>query len=427
MGQKFTKFISTIMLISTLIGLTSCVDQIDKPIQNNGNIEIKYSDGYSSEEQIRKIVKALGADNSMITSYNPEKNNKSIRLAHNNGKPIEVAFHPNFAGLESYAKETLDYLFGVIGLINPMYNYEIVDFKDINSHDIVMQSSIEDKSYHGTASISCKIVEDGVANIDWGIVTIFKEKIQSACKSQEEFDKVVRYVMTHELMHVLGFGDVYPNQTDMFVGNTLMQNAADMGNDYVATHITPNDYKNMIALFAEPSKDLSKDIVKYKKMSDEYTQDYYKNCFESEFGDKKIKIESLEREDIYQFSQNSFITTTTSQNLDFSIEIKDEKYYLTVKDKKGNILEKTTGDVKFFGANITKEGKEKTINDAVMLIENFESKYFYTNKYLPETIADGAITTLMLYKLNGKYVLKDIFSYNTSKAEAISEREYELQ
>lgn len=427
MGQKFNKFMATIMLVATLSGLTSCVNKIDRPLQKTEATETKYSEQYSSEEQIQTIVKALGADNSMITSYNPEKNNKSIRLAHNNGKPIEVAFHPNFEGLESYATETLDYLFGVIGSINPMYNYEIVDFKDINSHDIVMQSSSEDKSYHGTASISSKIAEDGVANIDWGIVTIFKERIQSACKTQEEFDKVIRYVMTHELMHVLGFDDIYTNKTDMFVGNTLMQSVADRGNDYVATHITPNDYKNMIALFAEPSKDLSKDLEKYKKMSDEYTQEYHKNCFESEFGDKKIKIESLEREDTYQFSQKSFITATTSQNLDFSIEIKDEKYYLTVKDKKGNILEKSTGDMKFFGINITNDGKEKIVNDAVMLIENFESKYFYTNKYLPETIENGAITTLMLYKLNGKYILKDIFSYNTPQAEAISELGYEMQ
>jgi len=274
MGQKFNKFMVTIMLVATLSGLTSCVNKIDTTLQKTEATETKYSEQYSSEEQIQTIVKALGADNSMITSSNPEKNNKSIRLAHNNGKPIEVAFHPNFEGLESYATETLDYLFGVISSINPMYNYKIVDFKDINSHDIVMQSSSEDKSYHGTASIISKIAEDGVANIDWGIVTIFKERIQSTCKTQEEFEKVIRYVMTHELMHVLGFDDIYTNKTDMFVGNTLMQDVADRGNDYVATHITPNDYKNIIALFAEPSKDLSKDLEKYKKMSDEYTQEY---------------------------------------------------------------------------------------------------------------------------------------------------------
>ena len=90
-------------------------------------------------------------------------------------------------------------------------------------------------------------------------------------------------------------------------------------------------------------------------------------------------------------------------------------------------METTTGDVKFFGTNILKDGKQTTVNDAVMLIENFESKYFYTNKYLPETIKDGSITSLMLYKANGSYFFKDVFSYNTAHAEAASEMGYEMQ
>ena len=223
MGQKINKFLSTIMVASTLMGLSSCVNKVNKPVQNDEITETKYSDVYSSEEQIRTIVEAIGADNSMITSYNPERNNKSIRLAHNNGKPIEVAFHPNFEGLESYAKETLDYLFGIVNSINPMYKYEVVDFKSIYDHDIVMQASSEQKPYHGTTSISSMISDDGVANIDWGIVTIYKENIKSVCKSREEFDKVIRYVMTHELMHVFGFDDIYTIIEDIDIDNLVLQ------------------------------------------------------------------------------------------------------------------------------------------------------------------------------------------------------------
>ena len=427
MNKKLTKFLSTIMLVATLSGITSCVNHVEEPIKKIETPEVKYSDFFSTDEQIQAIVNALGADNSMINSNNPEKNNKPIRLAHNNGKPIEVAFHPSFYGLEEYAKDTLDYLFGLIGDINPNYKYKVVDFEDLYKHDVIFQTKNDMENYQGTASFSSKIAEDGVANIDWGIVTINNESIKSSCKTPEEYENKIRYAIMHEFMHVLGFNDIYPSKTDMFVGNTYMQTAFSSGNDYVASHITPNDYKNFISVFAEPSKNLAADLERYNQMSDEYTQEYHKNCFESEFGDKKTQIESLEREDTYQFSQKSFITATSSQNLDFSIEIKDEKYLLTVKDKNGNILEKTTGDVKFFGTKITKDGKEKVVNDAVMLIENLESKYFYTNKYLPETIEDGAITTMMLYKMNGKYVLKDIFSYNTSQAEAVSEMGYELQ
>lgn len=427
MGKKFTRFMSTIMLVAALSGLSSCVNEVSQPAQKTDATETKHSDIYSSEEQIQAIVEALGADNSMIVSNNPEKNNKSIRLAHNNGKPIEVAFHPSFAGLEGYATETLDYLFGIIGEINPNYKYEIVDFEGIHEHDIILQNSNEDGGYQGTASFSSNVAEDGVSNIDWGIVTIYNDSVKSVCKSQEEYEKKIRYTITHELMHVLGFNDIYPSKTDMFVGNTFLQTAANGGNDYVATHITPNDYKNMISLYAMPSKNLSADIEKYKQMSDEYTAEYNNNCLNSEFENDKTILESLDKEEIYEFSQKSYITTTTSQELDFSIEVKDEKYYLTVTDKTGNVLEQTSGDVKFFGTTITKNGQETNVNNAVMLIENFESKYFYTNKYLPETIKDGAVTTLMLYKANGEYVLKDVFSYNAGQVEAVSELGYEMQ
>jgi hypothetical protein len=70
MGQRFTKFMSTIMLLSTLIGFTSCVDNVDIQVPKNEIVDIKYSDVYSSEKQIQAIVKSLGADNSMVTSYN---------------------------------------------------------------------------------------------------------------------------------------------------------------------------------------------------------------------------------------------------------------------------------------------------------------------------------------------------------------------
>lgn len=44
-----------------------------------------------------------------------------------------------------------------------------------------------------------------------------------------------------------------------------------------------------------------------------------------------------------------------------------------------------------------------------------------------ETIEQGAVTSLMLYKENGNYVLKDVFSYNTAQMQAVSEMGCQMQ
>lgn len=411
MGKRLTRFLSTLMFMSVLSGFTSCVEH-----QEVGPVAKGYSDWNSSNAQIMKISEALGADNDRIVSYNPDKNNCAIRLAHNNGEPIEVAFDPSFSGLEQYAIDSLDYLFGIMGSINENYKYEIVDFEGAHEHNIVFQAKETSDKYSGTTSISSRSADDGVHNIEWGMVTIYKDSLESSTNSPKEVEINLRNTITHEIMHVLGFDDVYPSLTDMHVGNTLLHTSSKHANEFAKLHITPNDYKNFIALYAKPSADLNSDIEKYKAMSDAYAEFYYHNWLLSEFEKENPLIEELPNEETYTFTQNAYLHDTKGEDINFSLDVQGDKYYLKVTSKAGAVLEEVSGDVSYYSISIDVGGTSIVIPKAVMVIEKFESEYYFTNRYMKETIKEGSTSSLMVYKSKGKYVVKDIFSMVTNNA-----------
>ena len=423
MGKKLTRFLSTIMLVASLNGLTSCVENVPatKPVAVDKN-ESGYSELYSSNEQIQKIVQALGANNDRIVSYNPERNGAAIRLAHNNGKPIEVAFDPSFSGLEQYATDSLDYLFGILGDINDNYKYEVVDFTGTNDHQIVFQAK-DTGNYAGTASISSRVADDGVSNIEWGLVTIYKDAIKD---NSTESEMNLRNTITHEIMHVLGFDDVYPSLTDMHVGNTLVHTASQHANDFAKLHITPNDYDNFLAMYSKPSQNLDADIQKYQQMSDAYANFYYENWLYAEFQKENPPIESLPEQETFKFSQNAYLNDTKGEEIDFEINVDGDTYSLVVTKKDGTVLETKTGNISSFSVGLNLAGNQVDVQNAIMVIEDFDSDYYFTSRYMKETIGEGAASSLMIYKSNGKYVVKDIFAMQSNQANQL-EAEIQMQ
>ena len=419
MGKGFTRFLSTIMLIGMLNGLTSCVtnDVVDAPV------ELGYSDWYSSGAQVLKIADELGAHTDRVLDYNPDKNGMPIRLAHKNGEAIEVAFHPEFEEFKSYAVDSLDYLFGIIGEINDNYKYKVVDFVGEHDHDIVFKIG-EGKGYAGTTSVSSRCADDGVYNIEWGIIKIYKEAFASSSKKPEEIELEIRNTITHELMHALGFDDIYVRETNKAVTNTLINPTSQKANKYAQLHLTPDDYNNFLALYAKPSKNLEEDIEKYKAMSKAYEAEYYENWLLAEFESEQPPLESLNSQETYAFSQKC-MSPNGSKEIDFSIEVDGDQYVFTVTDKSGKVLEQISGNVSYLTTSINAGEKEVNVPNSVMLIENIESKYLYTSKYYQESISEGSITNLFLYKSRGKYVLKDVFSF--AKGEVVPESELSSQ
>ena len=422
MGKRFTKFLSTIMVTSMLGGLSSCVTS--EPVESI--TPSNYDDWYSSGAQIIKIAEDLGADYERVLSLNPDKNNKPIRLAHNEGKPLEIAFHSSFEELVPYAIDSLDYLFEIIGNINDNYKYEVVDYVADNKHSITFKAGEEHDSYVGTASFSSKGAEDGVHNIDYSIIKIYKDNFKDSTKTPEEIEYNLRNTITHEIMHVLGFDDIYISKTNEHLGNTLINPISKSANKFAQIHLTPDDYNNLLALYAKPSNDLDADIERYRAMSQAYESEYYENWLISEFESNKHPLETLKKKETYTFSQKN-ITSEDSKEIDFVIDVSDNKYIFTVTDKAGNILERITGEVSYLTVNVALGDDEISYSNSVMLIENIESKYLYTNKFYKESIEEGAVSSLFLYKNKGKYILKDIFSFANSEVVPESELENQMQ
>ena len=411
MGKRINRFLSTIMLDSALSGLTSCVEHVEA-VKPSEIPESTYSDVYSSNDQISKIVNALGADNDLVLRHNPDKNGSAIRLAHNNGKPIEVAFAPGFEDLEKYTTDSLDYLFGVLGDINDNYKYEVVDFTGIHDHQIVFQTG-EGDDYYGTTSFSSRVADDGVYNIEWGIITIYKDAFNDYTDNVE---MKLRNTITHEMMHLLGFDDIYVSSTSKYVGNTLINPVSKSENKFATLHITPNDYDNFLALYSKPSQNLDADLEQFKKMSDAYKNFYYENWMYSEFQSGNAPIESLPEKETYQFSQRAYLHSVKAEELDYQIDVDGDTYSLKVTDKTGNVLEEKTGKISSYSASLNLAGHTVDVDNAVMVIEDFDSEYYFTSHYMKDVISEGAITSLMIYKHNGKYVIKDMFSMQSNIA-----------
>ena len=80
---------------------------------------------YATQEEIVETAETLDCDMGYI---NKTSNNYYVRMKHNNGEPIYVCFDKEYSeSLKEMAKESLDYIFGIVGKINSNYTYKIVD------------------------------------------------------------------------------------------------------------------------------------------------------------------------------------------------------------------------------------------------------------------------------------------------------------
>ena len=79
---------------------------------------------YVSQEEIIETADLLDCD----TGYLMKHNDDFVRMKHNDGEPIYICFDEQYPkDLKEKAKQSLDYIFGIVGKINSKYRYEIVD------------------------------------------------------------------------------------------------------------------------------------------------------------------------------------------------------------------------------------------------------------------------------------------------------------
>ena len=363
---------------------------------------------YSSYEQVNFIANALGANTLNIHTSAWSTGKSVIRFEHNQGESIKVAVHPSmseYAG--NICLQTIDHVMGLINGVNDNYYYEVVDYEEGKDIDIVFKN----ESIDGNGEMRFQFSNLMPSRIFYSNATVVVD--EQGIYAAEGFpdgyiDLLLRYIILHETMHAFGFHDVYLEDYNTNINTTTILNifADNLNNIYASTNMTPNDYKNMIALYAKPSQNLEQDIEVYKQMVDAFTQDYYKNWM-SDYA----KLYSLPTESIkdarYTFERERFdsFETRDTQTLQFELITQDDKYYFKVANKDGEVLESTMGEIKFVNLLVNSESGVKEIPNAMAILENFESRYIFPQVYGNPFYSGNS--NLILYNVNGKGYMED--------------------
>lgn len=391
--QKINKFVkgATVALIASGFTFATIYSVADAQ-----------TDDYSSQEQIHTIADALDSDISVM-KFLSQGNDHVKRLKHNNGESIYINIQDNYPEkYENIARESIDYVFSIIGGINDLYkNYEYVDENQSKSLEEQGKTVIE---YNISDNIDNLVGGQTLANYagDWYNLLTNKQVIQTPqiIMNFERLDtyneNIVKIAYVHELLHVFGFGDVYNDKTNFetntYYGNTIMKA------ERIIPLIAPNDYACIMSAYAKPmnNNQLTDYISKCKTKLSSYEDYYYGKLVE--FSEKQNSFYLNNKVDFDDIENHSDFTIQTT-NIDGTVIIekiniicKNGNYKFIITDENDKVLESITG-------------KAKLIN-GVYVLENAE---FEKNiRPLSDTFTyDGYKTDLVLHRTAERDYLYD--------------------
>lgn len=337
---------------------------------------------YAPKEQIEEVAKILDCD---LSYLNQGKFNNQIRLRHNEDKPIYVSIDSGFNDEEkSDIVYTLDNVFGLMKDINSHYTYEIVDEDKLPKSIFI--STIKYKL--GVPKNSDTVF----ANNKFGNKDLFMNPLVKTTTNtstiiynrdlvkNQKANRII--ILTHELLHSFGFDDVYFDQTGKHYYNTLLE-VENSYREYDKSKgfpiITPNDYRCLIAVYAEKFKNEEEKtayINKFKMKAEEYDSLYY-----SVYKDVN---------NLNGFNSNDLHFKGTFVDYIYDVKIKNNSYSFAIYGKNNNIIEKCNGQA----INI----------DGVFFLKNVVLQNgFYSTDKGAYTISD-----LTIYKDKSFAVIKDL-------------------
>lgn len=310
--------------------------------------EIVESD-YASMEQIYALMEGLNADNTYFRTYQNfadiTKPDVFNILNHNDGEPIYIVIPEDYNEMSrQMVTKSLDVVFGIISQVNDKYTYEIVD-----------------KVPQGKCSIEYRIAEahsNGLAWYDFdyqsirsrrGVITIDNTIINNA-----EQQNNLLYTLTHELLHVLGFNDIYNTEGSKFEGQKYAKSF--MKSTYFLTTtenfvpITPNDYKLLLSAYASPCNNQDEYQATFDKI-DALVKGYEKEYYEHNV---KFVENRMGEYQVAQFS-NKFVIgfeDFLGTNKKMAIKVDGDRYQLFVADESGAKNKVCEGNIFISGSGI---------------------------------------------------------------------------
>lgn len=354
---------------------------------------------YTSLATITKTMEELGVENPYLLQDAFTHNYR--RLAHNGDEPVYVSFSDEFEKddlMKESAIRSLDYIFGLVGEINPNYRYKIVSNKELEKQDLLGKSTIK----YQFGSLSSTVTGRNEMNLDmqdfayWDFINTsnrivvdrsnYWEKIQSYQNLDFKNDYLSNYcvnLLTHELLHVFGFADVYKwkgpefiiNIFERVVGEDKIDKTIIHKDTFMDTHtldidefrkLTLKDYSTLCALYM-PKVDESKqadEIERVKQLAKNYKQFLYNEKVEYLKGSEQLNLNGIycntgipidnikPIEDIssVEFSRKEHIVTEEDEWFEddgykYKIQIEDGEYLLQVFDMDNNLIDSCSGNV----------------------------------------------------------------------------------
>lgn len=320
----------------------------------------------SNIDQYNYLAQKLEAD----TSYTKFNDKEIIRMKHNNGEPIYCYLSEEFSQEEQKSiRAALEHVFGIIGRVNPYYQYKIVDKKEIVKQTMLDKTTITFGYYSKEVLGDVAGLGDSVkayANQNFSLTG----ELNESKKNRRHFD--IRFikeemaedewdrVSLHELLHTFGINDVYNygqhKKTDKVYANTSINIL------YKYNFITPNDFDVLISAYSEAEKNTNKDVQKLKELSKAYERWYYSKIIDSE---KQNGTITSDEKMVGQNYSNNFKSSilnsdgSTSEEQVITVKLnKNNKYRIEVKHSNYDYVDFCEGDVIYIkGVAVLKDVK----------------------------------------------------------------------
>ena len=267
--------VASLISASILTSLFSSCSPLESCFGNGFDFSL-YEQQQSSQEQIDRLAKDLNCDNSIMKIDHGE----ICRLAYNDNEPIYITFENDFPQeFKEQVINSLDFIFGLVGEINPLYYYEVVDdYNKIKNKANIRYATFKENTYtNGRAEIYT------YNNLNCGnTIKLNKQLLEIEANNPKNQELLIYNTCLHELLHVFGLNDVYNEgglkNTENYYGNTFLQNAHNL------TSITPNDYKCLLSAYA-PEVDTNQNyytlLDNMSKKASKFAYQYYLNRYQS--------------------------------------------------------------------------------------------------------------------------------------------------
>lgn len=260
--KRITKVVKCIFNVAVTAGLASMITRI---------IYVNNKSYFKNSDSISLVANELGIDMNILQKE--EYGDQIFRLKPNDNGKINVFIDSSVpAQTSQIIHEALDYYNDIFDKVNDRFNFVVSNQIDYITDSIIQKSTIKfdykviDDTAYGVntqyrkllADLPVKFLADNKNDGKYCIkshISLNKTYFDQLDSQRQE------YTIRHEILHSLGFADVYDK------GNTMLDTMMHTNNMYVINELSPNDMRRIYAAYCEDYMNNDK-TINYEKLGE---------------------------------------------------------------------------------------------------------------------------------------------------------------